>query len=184
MNIAFDSIDYFSEEKYTLAIVNGLLGASENSKLFQIIREELGLTYSIYSYGCSYEKAGLFHIDGVLNPNKLTTVLSEIIKVIEGLKRTGITLEELEQMKEQIKTELIIESESTRNRMDSNGKAILNKEPLITTDETIHNLNKVTKEEAHYFMNKYFCMEQASLSLVGNLDEGNLTQVEKLLYYG
>lgn len=180
MNLAFDCIDYHSDEKYPLAIVNAFLGGSENSKLYQIIREELGYTYSIYSYSCSYEKAGLFHIDAALNPSKLTTVLKKIIQIIEELKKTGITEEELVQMKEQIKTELIIDSESTKNRMNNNGKSLLNHEKIISIDETISRVNLVTNEEIHGFMEKYLRIDNLSLSLVGNLSKINIENTKKL----
>lgn len=180
MNIAFDCIDYHSPEKYPLAIVNAFLGGSENSKLYQIIREELGYTYSIYSYSCSFEKAGLFHIDAALNPSKLILVFKKMIHIIEELKRTGITDEELIQLKEQIKTELIIDSESTKNRMNNNGKSLLNHEKIISIDETISNVNLVTKEEFHKFMEKYLNIETLSLSLIGNLSKVNLEEMKKL----
>jgi predicted Zn-dependent peptidase len=61
-NIAFDCISYLSEERYVLSVLNSILGGSVNSRLFQKIRENSGLTYSIYSYGSSYRETGLFHI--------------------------------------------------------------------------------------------------------------------------
>lgn len=180
MNIAFDCIDYHSEEKYTLAIVNAYLGGSENSKLFQIIREELGLTYAIYSYGSSYEKAGLFHIDAALNPSKLIVVFQEIITILKKFQEIGILDVELIQMKEQLKTELIIDSESTRNRMNSNGKSLLNHETIISIDETIKRVNQVTKEEIHEFVKKYFHLASFGLSLVGNIDNIMIKNIETL----
>lgn len=180
MNLAFDCIDYHSDEKYPLAIVNAILGGSDSSRLYQMIREELGYTYSIYSYSCSYEKAGMFHIDAALNPSKLPIVFEKIIYIIEDIKKTGISDEELVQMKEQIKTEIIIDSESTRNRMENNGKSLLNHEKIISIDETIRKLNLVTKKEIYEFMEKYFKLNSLSMSLVGNLSTANMDIMNKL----
>lgn len=180
MNLAFDCINHSSDEKYPLAITNAILGGMDNSKLYQTIREELGYTYSIYSYSCPYEKAGLFHVDAALNPSKLSRVFEKIINIIEDLKRTGITNEELVQMKEQIKTELIIESESTRNRMENNGKFLLNHEKVISIDETIRKINLVTKEEIHEFMNRYLNPNLLSMSLIGNLSKSNIDIMKEL----
>lgn len=178
MNLAFESINYNSEQKYALSIINSVLGGSENSKLFQIIREDLGLTYSIYSYGSSYNSAGLFHIDATLNPSKINKVYSEVIRVIEAFKKEGITEDELRRTKEQINTELIIGSESTRNRMNSNGKALLCRGRIKTLDETIQKLMEVKKEDIMEYMEKYFDADQISISLVGNIKNKGIHNLE------
>jgi Predicted Zn-dependent peptidases len=173
MNIAFDCVDYNSKEKYAMAIINAILGGSENSRLFQVIREELGLVYSICSYESSYQKAGLFHLDVVLNPSKLIVVYETIFKILDQLKCSGITEEELMRTKEQMKTELIIGSESTRNRMSSNGKWLLARGFINSLEDTIQYINDVSLKEVNEFMDRYLTADSSSLSLVGNLSELN-----------
>lgn len=169
MNLCFPCIDYYSEERYPLSILNAILGGSENSRLFQRIREEKGLVYSIYSYESMFATTGLFHIDVVLNPCKYKIVLDEIMQVIKELKEYGVTKEEIHRVKEQIKVELIIGTESTRNRMDGNGRSILRRGKIIPIDETINAINQVTEEQIMIFLNKYIQQEKCSISLVGNL---------------
>ena len=60
MIIAFESLDYYDPERYILSVVNSLLGGNVNSRLFQTIREEMGLSYAIYSAGASFDKGGRF----------------------------------------------------------------------------------------------------------------------------
>lgn len=170
LNIAFESVVSDAEEKYALTILNSVLGGSINSRLFQVIRENLGLTYTIYSYGSSYKKAGLLHVYGAMNPIQLEQVLTNTFDIIEDLKKNGITPDELIMTKEQIKTELIMGNESAKNRMNSNGKAILLKNYIIPLDETIDKVSKVTREEVMDFARKYLKKEKCSLSLVGNLE--------------
>lgn len=172
MNLCFPCIDYYSEERYPLSILNAILGGSENSRLFQRIREEKGLVYSIYSYESMFATTGLFHIDVVLNPCKYKIVLDEIMQVIKELKEYGVTKEEIHRVKEQIKIELIIGTESTRNRMDGNGRSILRRGKIIPIDETINAINQVTEEQIMIFLNKYIQQEKCSISLVGNLPTG------------
>lgn len=169
MNLCFPCIDYYSEERYPLSILNAILGGSENSRLFQRIREEKGLVYSIYSYESMFATTGLFHIDVVLNPCKYKIVLDEIMQVIKELREHGVTKEEIHRVKEQIKVELIIGTESTRNRMDGNGRSILRRGKIIPIDETINAINQVTEEQIMIFLNKYIQQEKCSISLVGNL---------------
>ncbi|BBF42067.1 peptidase, M16 family [Lachnospiraceae bacterium KM106-2] len=178
MNMAFDCVDYHAKEKYVLSIVNAVLGGSENSRLFQIIREEMGLTYSIYSYGSSYGLAGLFHIDATLNPSKIEKVFEGIVKVIDQLREKGISENELNRAKEQINTELIIGSESSRNRVNSNGKAMLCREKIMSLDDTIQAVNDVTREDALAFIDKYLDYNKLSICLVGNLTDIDLDKMK------
>lgn len=177
LNIAFESIDYNSEEKYALAIVNSIIGGSINSRLFQNIRENHGLTYSIYSYGSSYKDAGLFHIYAAMNPSQIEIVIKMIFENIEELKKDGVTDEELAQTKEQIKTELIMGSESSKSRMNSNGKSIMNRGAITPLDETIERVNQITREDIINYLNKYYDTSRCSISLVGNLNEVNVERI-------
>lgn len=178
INIAFESVVADAEEKYALTILNSVLGGSINSRLFQVIRENLGLTYTIYSYGSSYKKAGLLHIYGAMNPNQLEQVFKNSFDVIEDLKVNGLTDDELSMSKEQIKTELIMGNESAKNRMNSNGKSILLKNYIIPLEETIDKVNEVTKDEIMDFAKKYLVKENCSISLVGNLEN-----IDKLKFF-
>lgn len=178
LNIAYDSIHYNSDEKYTLAIINSVLGGSINSRLFQDIRENLGLTYTIYSYGSSYNDAGLFHIYAAMNPMQVETVIDKIYEVIENLKKEGISEEELLETKEQIKTELILSHESAKSRMNSNGKSMINRGKTVSIDEIVEKVNKTTVKDIRMYLNKYFEANTSSLSIVGNLNEIDLKGIE------
>lgn len=174
LNIAFNSVSYQSDEKYVLYLLNTILGGGDNSRLFQKLREEEGLTYSIYSYESIYEEAGLFHIDAVLNPSKLQTALSQIKEVIEILSRDGVTENELAQAKQQLKTDLIIGNESTKSKIFNNGKSFLMKGYLRTIDEVLEDVYQVTCEDVVDFARRYLRWDQKSISLVGNITEEEL----------
>ena len=170
-NIAFDCISYLSDERYILSVLNSILGGSINSRLFQKIRENSGLTYSIYSYGSSYRDTGLFHIYAAMNPTQTMTVVKKVIQIIDTIMKTGVTEEELQMTKEQIKTEIILGSESAKSRMNSNGKALLNRGRIIPMEDLIHGINQVSLQDIKEFSNHYFDMKNSSISLVGNLKD-------------
>lgn len=174
LNIAFESVPADAKEKYALTILNSVFGGSINSRLFQIIRENLGLTYTIYSYGSAYKKAGLYQVYGAMNPMQLEEVIQNTFEIIEDIKANGITEDELIMTKEQIKTELILGSESAKNRMNSNGKSILFKDSITPLEEIISKVNAVNKEEITDFAKRYLLRENCSFSLVGNLNNINI----------
>ncbi len=169
LNIAFDGISYLSEERYALSVLNSILGGSVSSRLFQKIREDAGLAYSIYSYGSSYKDTGLLHIYAAMNPNQKDTVIKKIHTIIESLKKKGITMEELSMTKEQIKTELILGSEGARSRMNANGKSMLNRGRLVPLNELLDGIDSVSLEDVKGFANKYMDISALSLSMVGNI---------------
>jgi predicted Zn-dependent peptidase len=170
LNIAYESIVSDGEEKYILTVLNSVFGGSINSRLFQEIRENLGLTYTIYSYGSSYSKAGLFQVYGAMNPSQLKPVIDNVFQIVEDIKEKGITEEELAMCKEQIKTELIMGDETAKNRMNSNGKAMLFRGYVIPLEEIIEKVNSVTIDQVREFAVKYLKKESVSISLVGNLE--------------
>ncbi len=170
-NIAFDCISYLSEDRYVLSVLNSILGGSVNSRLFQKIRENSGLTYSIYSYGSSYRDTGLFHIYAAMNPSQTPVVIKKIYQILADIKKKGVTAEELSMTKEQIKTELILGNESAKSRMNSNGKALLNRGRLMPIDELIEGINRVSRTKIIDFANQYLNPVTASVSLVGNLKD-------------
>ncbi len=176
-NIAFKSISYLSTERYILSVLNSIFGGSINSRLFQKIRENSGLTYSIYSYGSSYRETGLFHIYAAMSPAQTATVVKKIYQILTELKKKGVTAEELQMTKEQIKTELILGNESTKSRMNSNGKSMINRGRIITIEEMIEGIERVTLENIHDYANQYFDLNTASISLVGNLKDFDMKAI-------
>ena len=172
-NIAFDCISYLSDQRYVLTVFNSIFGGSINSRLFQIIRENSGLTYSIYSYGSSFRHAGLFHIYAAMNPSQTDTVFKKIYQIIEDIKKNGINSDELEMAKEQIKTDFILGSESAKSRMNSNGKSVINRGYVLPLDDIVAGIEAVTLDDIKEFANKYLDFNNMSISIVGNIKDSS-----------
>ncbi|NLP35551.1 MAG: insulinase family protein [Clostridiales bacterium] len=171
MNIAFDCISYHSKEKYILSVLNSILGGSINSRLFIQIREYRGLTYNIYSYGSTYRDAGLFHIYAAMNPTQTEAVVQGIYEIINDICKNGITLDELQMTKEQLKTEIILGNESTKSRMTANGRSLLYRGRIVPIEELVEGIEAVTFEEVKDFANRYLDLSKCSISLVGNIKD-------------
>jgi predicted Zn-dependent peptidase len=167
LNIAYPSISLKSEEAVVFSIFNSMFGGSNNSRLFQRIREDLSLVYSIYSYGSFFEEAGLFHIDITVNPNKALVVLKETKLAIEDFISKSIDLTELNTHKSQVKTEYIMSCESAKSRMDSNAKGVLLRGYIKPIDEVISEIDRVTVEDIMEFAKRTFIEQIPSMCVVG-----------------
>lgn len=179
INLAFPAIPLNSEKNDVFSIFNSILGGSNNSRLFQRIREDLGLAYSIYTYGCSFERAGLFHIDITVNPSQADAVLDATNEVLKDILLHGIGEEELNTHKSQVMTEIIMSSESAKSRMNSNAKGLMVRGYLRTLDEVIASIKGVTLEDVNQFAKEVLVMKNLSICLVGPKTGGSFTNIKK-----
>lgn len=181
MNLAFPGTTINCEKKYAFAVANAILGGNDNSRLFQRIREELGMTYSIYSYDSPYLFAGLSHIDVVLKPENLEAVFDDIIAVIEDYRKKGMSGHELFMTKEQIRSELLISNESSRSHMEMNGKSMLYRGEPERLDDVIAKLAAVGLDDVKRSTEEFFDISLMSVSLVGNVDVPGTKYIKKYL---
>ncbi len=177
LDIAFDCIAYDHPDKYVMAVVNSILGGNLNSRLFQKVREEMGLTYTIYSYGSSFKECGLFQIYAAMAPEQTAKVLDMILDVVDDMRRNNITEKELKLTKQQIRTELLMATESTRNRMESNAKSCIYVQSRENLEQTIAKIEALTLDDVRTFMNTYLDVSGASICLVGNDEQMDKSQV-------
>ncbi len=171
MNLAFPTMDERDELRHVQIMANALLGGSNNSRLFQQIREELGLAYSVYSYSSLYRYAGLFHVDVIVNPANAVTVYEKLAQILKDFSGTVMKEEELKSLYTQLRIEMIMGSESARNRMERNAKALLMHGRVVPLEETLEKLSMVSAEDIRAFGEKYLRLEQAGLCLVGDISK-------------
>lgn len=159
-------------EQHALMVLNNILGGSMSSRLFQKIREEMGLVYSIYSYPTSYIDTGVFTIYAGMNSNEAVNVLNLINEEIEILKSESITEEELKTAKEQLKGNYILGLESTSSRMINYGRTYILENKIKTQEEILQLIDGVTVEDVKKVIDDIFS-ESASISYVSEFDEND-----------
>lgn len=136
-----------SDLYYAANILSGVLGGSMSSRLFQSIREEKGLAYSVYSYLSSYTHDGCFGIYAGVGADKLEETVDLIKAELDLLCRKGITEDEFFSSKEQLKSSYIFSLENVTGRMAANGKSMLLTGKVLTQDETIEKISSVTQDD-------------------------------------
>jgi len=170
--MGFPGIATGSNEAYPLAAVNTILGGGMSSRLFQKIREEHGLVYSVYSYNASYADTGAFMIYAALNPAQLGEVMSLISQEVQGMFTDKITEKQLAKAKEQLKSNYLLSLESAASRMNSIGRTMLSLNKVITPDELVAKIDAIDMDRFYAVCDKIFKMDQVSVSLVGKKGEG------------
>ncbi|WP_110112786.1 pitrilysin family protein [Bacillus sp. CGMCC 1.16541] len=163
--LGFKGLEIGNKDVYSLIVLNNILGGSMSSRLFQDVREQKGLAYSIFSYHSSYRDSGLVTIYGGTGSNQLDVLYDTIQETLSQLKDKGITEKELENSKEQLKGNLMLSLESTNSRMSRNGKNELMLGKHRTLDEIIELVNNVTKNSVDTLARDIFTKDFA-LSLI------------------
>jgi len=180
--LAFPSGERDHPKKYAYAVFNTIFGGGMSSMLFQKVREDNGLTYSIYSYLSAYKDCGLFMIYAAMNPNQTETVLKLINETILEVKNNGIAAEIVEKAKTQVLSNYIISGESTVNRMTSNGASMLIRDRIISQEEIIEGVEKVTAGDVMEIAESIFRYEDLSFTAAGNTNGINFEKTVNTIF--
>ncbi|MCY8840736.1 M16 family metallopeptidase [Bacillus atrophaeus] len=159
--LGFNGLEVGHPDIYNLIVLNNVLGGSMSSRLFQDVREDKGLAYSVFSYHSSYEDSGMLTIYGGTGAKQLQLLSETIQETLGTLKRDGITQKELENSKEQMKGNLMLSLESTNSKMSRNGKNELLLGKHKTLDEIINELNEVNLESVNGLARRIFTDDYA-----------------------
>lgn len=168
--IAFEGFGQEDENVYKLLVVSNILGGGMSSRLFQKIREELGLVYSINSFVSTYKDVGMLIVYAGTNPKNIGVVYKEILNQIKLLIRGNLTHDEVEVAKQQIKGSIIFGLENTSSRMSNLGKNMLLLNRIIEMQEIINMINSIKFDQVMDIVREVLTKE-FSVAVVGNKKE-------------
>ncbi|WP_010630902.1 M16 family metallopeptidase [Sporolactobacillus vineae] len=152
----FEGVSSNNEEIIPLIVMNNALGGGMSSRLFQQVREERGLAYSIFSFHTAFKDSGLLTVYGGTAADKVGELGKTMIETIHTMVDEGLTDEELQSSKAQIKGSMIFGLESTNSRMSRNAKNELILGHDRSVDEMIRRIDAVTPEEVQKAAERIF----------------------------
>ena len=164
--IGFPGIKHGEDESYALSVLNNALGGGMSSRLFQRIREENGMAYSVYSYPSSYTPCGMFTIYAGTAPRNAQTVVGMIGEEIRRFLKEGIGEQEFTDAREQLKGGYTLGQESTSARMTAIGRSQLMLGRVQTEDDVLHKIEAVTRDDVMRLAEGIF-LKPYSASCVG-----------------
>lgn len=145
--LATRAISLIDPRYYAFSVLNNVMGGSMSSRLFQNIREEKGLAYSVYSMLSCFSSDGYFNIYAGVSHDKIGAAIGGIREELEILGSQGITEEELSASREQLKSSYIFGQENVASRMFAIGKNLILLDRVFTTEEVLEGLNAVTMDD-------------------------------------
>jgi predicted Zn-dependent peptidase len=158
------------ENRYTTLILNTVLGGGMSSRLFQTIREERGMAYSIYSDLSPYRDTGTLCVYAGTSANKVLEVVDLIIAEFSKMKETPLSDEELTRAKDQVRGNILLGLESSNSRMANLARQEMYFQHFFTVDEIIARIDQVTAEQVQTMAQRLFDPERIAVTLLGRLD--------------
>lgn len=151
-----------------LKVFNNTFGGSMSSKLFQELREKRGLVYSTTSYFSSYVDTGAFAIYAGLAYDKLDECMKVISEIMDDLAQNGLSEEEIERSKRQLKCNYILALESSSNVMSFIGRQEMLDNKIKTAEEVIKEIESINKNDVDEICKKVMKKDKMSAIFVGN----------------
>lgn len=170
----FPSVSAFAPEASVCALTSVAFGGGMSSRLFQSVRERKGLAYSVYSSPSAYKETGAFNIYLNISEENTDKVLSAVREEIDLLTDKGLTEEELERSKVQLKSSLVFSGENVQSVMSSSGKAMLGNDEIYDFDKKIAQIDAVTPSDVLDYVRKTFDYSKMNAAYVGKKTKADI----------
>ncbi|NBV05784.1 MAG: insulinase family protein [Proteobacteria bacterium] len=168
--MGFKGLSYLDKDYYSLQILSMILGGGMSSRLFQEVRENRGLAYSIYAFNFAHQDSGLFGIYAGTTPEKtnelITATCSEVKKICEKVSDA-----ELQRVRNQFEASLLMAKESTSTRMQKLGNDILSYDRLIDDKEILEKVLAVKKSDIKKIAEKIFTNSKPTFAAIGKVSQ-------------
>ena len=157
--------------RFAFSILNTILGGNMSSRLFQEIREQRGLAYSVYSFASSYMDSGLFGLYAGVSPENTELTLDLMLKQLERIVAEPVGADELAAAQDFIIGNLLLAAESNDNQMVRLAQNEINFGQYIPVSEVVANIKAVTADDVEMLAGQLFADRKFSLTLLGPLTD-------------
>ncbi len=170
-------LQYNHSLRFTSYVLNTILGGGMSSRLFQEIRENRGLAYSVYSYLPTYIDTGLMVVYAGTNENSFQEVIELILREFNRLKREPLKKGELETAKEQLKGNLLLSLESSDNLMTRLAKNEIYFDSYLPVGAILKGIDEVREETVQQLATDIFDERFFCLTVLGPMDGNDFERV-------
>lgn len=159
------------EEYFALAVLSNILGGSMSSRLFQKVREERGLAYSVYCYPMAYRDTGALCIYAGSSPKQAPEALELILKELEDIRLHGVSEKEFALCKNQLRGSFLMGMEGCGAFMNALGKSLLLQHKEYSVDATLKAIECVTMEKVQRVIPRILSAKPLASAMVGRVQE-------------
>ncbi len=165
------TVRYGDPRRYAVTLASLMLGGGMSSRLFQRVREELGLAYSVYTFQSYHLDSGIHGIYVGTSPDTATRALDEILGELETVSRDGLPEAEIEAGKNQLKGQLTLSLESSASRMFRVAATELYGEPFQPLDAILARIDQITPDDVAELCAAFFQPSQQTIVTLGRAND-------------
>jgi predicted Zn-dependent peptidase len=166
--------------RFAASALDGILGGSASSRLFQEIREKRGLAYNVYTFASLYEETGEFGVYVGTREENLSECLEIISREVADIASGGVRPGELQRAKESLKGRIMLSMESTSNRANRLGKSVVTDTELLSLDEILESIEAVTADDVASLAAEILPGERLSVAGIGASERRFRTAVKRV----
>jgi predicted Zn-dependent peptidase len=166
------------DRRFAARVLDAIFGGLSSSRLFQAVREERGLAYSVYSFAGQYADTGQVGLYVGTRPDNLLDAMHVVSDELERLRENPATEEELVRARENVKARVVLGMESTGARMHRLGGSVLFDLPLLETDEVMERIDAVTLDDMRSLVDELWAPGGLSAAGIGPDEDGFRKAVE------
>ncbi|NNE93462.1 MAG: insulinase family protein [Verrucomicrobiales bacterium] len=165
--VGFRGCSRIDSDRYAMKMLNVLLGENMSSRLFQVLREELGLCYEVQSDIMAFEDAGLLHAYLALDPENVTAALDSIAGILKSFRSQAISESELEEAKSYLIGQSRIALENTAAQMMWAGESLLTFQEWTSPASVFDRIHEVTPEDVQQMAQRVFQPQNMVVAGIG-----------------
>lgn len=167
--VAHDSPQYYASH-----VLNNILGGGVSSRLFQSIREDRGLAYSVCSYPSSFRDTGLMTIYAGVSPENSREVIEITNAILSDIRLNGVRPDEIKRAKEQLKAGLMFSMESSASRMSRVGRAEISSREYLSPEKLAAKVDAVSLEQLFELAQPLYQPETTCMTALGPVEAAGL----------
>ena len=175
--VGFPGVNYSDEDKMKALVLHVAMGGGMSSKLFQKIREEKGLAYTVYTYLDVYRDAGLFGAYMATDKTNLKQAVEITLKQFEQMKKNKLPEVQFEKVKAQLKGQITLGMESTSTRMNRLARNEIMLGEFVPLRRTLNMIDRVTSKDLQEISRRIFDQSKMALAVLGPTEKDDLKDV-------
>lgn len=174
--IGFPNVSFLDPLRFESYVLSSYLGGGMTAKLYQLIREQKGWAYSVYSYLQSFVEGGSLSLYMGTSSDKVVPILNLVNEEIKNLLKTGISKEDLDLYKTQVKSSVLMGQDDLENRMNSIGVNEMIFHRYREVDEILEDIEKITVQSFNNLLPKCFVPDQIAVLALGETEDKTLKE--------
>ena len=155
------------DRRFAMRVLDAIFGGLSSSRLFQAVREERGLAYSVYSFNGQFSDTGQIGLYLGTRPDNLRQAMQVVGEELARLRENPASEDELARARENVKARIVLGMESTGARMNRLGASLLYELPILETDELMECIDAVTLDDLRTLTDELWAPERLSAAGIG-----------------